>query len=474
MKPKNRNRMVQWFLTGNLRDIVLLIIFGTQVQVVSGQGKQASSGLLNTRGLANQPSGSEKLTLAGAVDLALKQNLDIQIAHIETASKQQDRSLARSELLPHASFETDASINRHNLKALLGIQIPIPGVPHSIGPYEVVHFGPTFSAPIFDLTLIRQYQARGHRLLASRADEQTVREETVLLTVSEYMAHLRAVASITAAQSRVELATRLANQAGDLLRDRVASKIDVSRAQVRLREEQQRLIDAKSEADTTVYALKRILNVPDSQQIEFADQQDFFHTPSLDLVNPLTTALAQRPELHSLDEGIKFAQSAHKAAMAESLPKFSFDGVWNLQGETFDTATPGYLYLVRMSVPIFTGGRLRAEQKSTALAEQRSEKELAQERNEVTEQVRDGEVELRAALDQVELGRQQVQLANEEVSLSQGRFQAGVTDNIEVTAAQDSLARANDAEIGALFRYNIARAQLARAVGRVEKTYTHP
>ena len=37
--------------------------------------------------------------------------------------------------------------------------------------------------------------------------KQTVREETVLLTVSEYMAHLRALASIKAAESRVELAT---------------------------------------------------------------------------------------------------------------------------------------------------------------------------------------------------------------------------------------------------------------------------
>lgn len=92
----------------------------------------------------------------------------------------------------------------------------------------------------------------------------------------------------------------------------------------------------------------------------------------------------------------------------------------------------------------------------------------------MTEQVRDGQAELQAALHQVELGRQQVQLANEEVSLSQGRFQSGVTDNIEVTVAQDSLARANDTEIGALFRYNIARARLARAVGSVEQTYTHP
>jgi len=185
--------------------------------------------------LSNAPSGSEKLTLAVAVDLALRQNLDIQIANLETATRQQDRVIARSELLPHASFEADDSVNRHNLRALLGIQIPIPIVPHNIGPYQAVHVGATSSAPVFDLTLIRRYQASGHRLMASRADEQMVREETVLLTVSEYMAHLRALASVAAAESRVELATRLANQADDLLRDGVASKIDVSRAQVRLK-----------------------------------------------------------------------------------------------------------------------------------------------------------------------------------------------------------------------------------------------
>ena len=440
-----------------IRSAFLLLVFGAQIQAAMAQ---------------NGASGSEKLTLAGAVDLALKQNLDIQVANIETASKQQDRLIARSELLPHAGFDASDAITRYNTKAQLGVQPSV--IPHDVGPYQSIHVGPTFSTPIFDLTLIRQYQESGHRLLATRADEQTVREETVLLAVSEYMAHLRALASITAAESRVELADRLAHQAQDLLSDGVASKIDVSRAQVRLREEQQRLIDAQRDSETTLYALKRILNLPDSQQIEFADQQDFFSTPSLDLSDPLSTALEQRPELHSLTENIKAAESAHKAAVAESLPKLTFEGNWNEQGQTFTTATPGYEYRFNVRLPIFTGGRLSAERKSTALAEQRTQKQLAQERNLVTEQVRDGQVELQAALHQVELGRQEVQLANEEVSLSQGRFQSGVTDNIEVTAAQDSLARANDAEIGALFRYNIARAQLARAVGGVEQTYTHP
>jgi len=419
----------------------------------------------------DSPATSQSLTLKSAVDLALKQNLDLQIANIETALRQQDRVITRSELIPHAAFVTNYEVARYNTKAELGVQPSI--IPHNVGPYQAIHIGPTFSAPIFDLTLIRQYQESGHRLLASRADEQTIREETVALTVSDYMAHLRALASITAAQSRVELAERLARQADDLLTDGVASKIDVSRAQVRLREERQRLIDAQSDADTTLYALKRILNVPDSLQIEFADQQDFSSTPPLDFSDALSTAIEQRPELHSLSEDTKADELAHKAAVAKALPKLTFDGFWDEQGQTFNTTTPGYQYRANLSVPIFTGGRLSAERKRTALVEQQARKHLAQERNRVTEQVRDGQVELKAAMHQVELGRQQVQLANEEVSLSQGRFQSGVTDNIEVTAAQDSLARANDAEIGALFRYNIARVQLARAVGGVEQTYNH-
>ncbi len=435
---------------------VLILMLCMQVQVSAAQDAGAQS---------------QTLTVTSAVDLALQQNLDLQIANLETSMSQQDRAAARAELLPHAELDANDAVVRYNTRAQLGIQPAI--IPHAVGPYQVVHAGPAFSTPIFDLTLIRQYQASGHRLLAARADEQAVREETVLLTVSEYMAHLRALAAISAAQSRVELAQRLVAQAEDLLKDGVATRIDVSRAQVRLSEEQQRLIDAQRDAETTLFALERILSLPANQQIEFADQQDFFSTPSLGFSDPLATALNQRPELNALSERVKASQLAHKAAVDESLPKLTFEGSWNEQGETFAQSTPGYDYSVGVKIPIFTGGRLRAERRKTALVEQQAEKKLAHERNVVTEQVRDGRVELQAALHQVELGRQQVKLANEEVTLSLGRFQSGVTDNIEVTAAQDSLARANDSEIGALFRYNIARAQLAWAAGGAEQTFSH-
>ena len=67
----------------------LLLLIGPQAEVALAQ---------------NIPAASQKLTLSGAVDLALKQNLDLQIANIETATRQQDHQIARSKLLPRVGF----------------------------------------------------------------------------------------------------------------------------------------------------------------------------------------------------------------------------------------------------------------------------------------------------------------------------------------------------------------------------------
>ena len=64
-----------------------------------------------------------------------------------------------------------------------------------------------------------------------------------------------------------------------------------------------------------------------------------------------------------------------------------------------------------------------------------------------------------------------VQLARQEVEQARDRFQAGVANNIEVITAQDELARANDNQIAALYRYSQARADLAHAAGQMEALY---
>jgi outer membrane protein len=74
-----------------------------------------------------------------------------------------------------------------------------------------------------------------------------VREESVLLVVSQYLGSQRAAADVEAAQSRVDLAQALYDQAADLQKNGVGTGIDTLRANVQLQNEKQRLIVARTQ-----------------------------------------------------------------------------------------------------------------------------------------------------------------------------------------------------------------------------------
>jgi outer membrane protein TolC len=92
-------------------------------------------------------------------------------------------------------------------------------------------------------------------------------------------------------------------------------------------------------------------------------------------------------------------------------------------------------------------------------------------RNRIALEVKTAAEQLESAKSEVQVANQGVDLAREEVVQARDRFQAGVANNIEVVTAQDELSRANDNQIAALYRYNQARADLARATGQMESLY---
>jgi outer membrane protein TolC len=85
--------------------------------------------------------------------------------------------------------------------------------------------------------------------------------------------------------------------------------------------------------------------------------------------------------------------------------------------------------------------------------------------------VRGAATRLNSTRTEVEAANLGVSLAREGVEQAQDRFRAGVANNIELITAQDELSRANDNQISALYRYNQARADLARATGQMEALY---
>jgi outer membrane protein TolC len=165
------------------------------------------------------------------------------------------------------------------------------------------------------------------------------------------------------------------------------------------------------------------------------------------------------------------AALADRTAADQRLPKVNFSGFWAQQGLTPDTIIPVYQYQGSIIVPIFTGGRIQADRAKAGLAIRQLQQQETELRNRIALEVKNAIAQVESARNEVTVANAGIQLATEEVTQARDRFQAGVANNLEVITAQDELARASDNQIGALYRYNQARASLAYAIGQMEAMY---
>jgi outer membrane protein len=141
------------------------------------------------------------------------------------------------------------------------------------------------------------------------------------------------------------------------------------------------------------------------------------------------------------------------------------------QGLAPNSSIPVYQYQANLEFPLFVGGLIRAQEAKADLAIRQLRQKEVEARNRIALEVKTSVEQLDAARSEVEVANLGVQLSKQEVEQARDRFQAGVANNIEVISAQDSLARASDNQIAALYRFNQARADVAHAMGQMEATY---
>lgn len=421
----------------------------------------------------NAPTGVLRLTLEQAVNLGLKQNPTQQIAVINALESVQDKNIARSEFLPQANLGVADSANRVNLYAQFGGTLPpqFP-FPQHIGPYQIFSAGPTFGSSIIDLSLWKHYQASKADVGSAKANSLNTREQVILLIVSQYIGTLRAVANVTASTSRVDLAQALYDQAADLQKEGVGTGIDTLRANVELQNEKQRLLEAENDRDQSLFGLNKLLNLDPRQKLELADALNFFETPQPDVDASIQRALVDREEWKAIQYQEKSFEFEKQSAEYSRLPSLRFDGNWAYLGTSSNNGIPTYQYQASVVMPLFTSGRIKAQVTKTNLELQKLQQQKEDLRNQIALDVKTSLLNLSSARNEVQVSNLGVQLAQEEVEQAGDRFRAGVANNIEVISAQDSLSRANDNQILALYRFNQARADYARSVGQMEKAYT--
>jgi outer membrane protein TolC len=87
-------------------------------------------------------------------------------------------------------------------------------------------------------------------------------------------------------------------------------------------------------------------------------------------------------------------------------------------------------------------------------------------KSQVESDVRNASLDLQAATSQVQVSQQNLQLAQQTLDQTRQRFEAGMSNNVEVVQTQESVASAQLDYINSVFAHNVAKLSLARAMGR--------
>ncbi|MEP7119133.1 MAG: TolC family protein, partial [Acidobacteriota bacterium] len=248
--------------------------------------------------------------------------------------------------------------------------------------------------------------------------------------------------------------------------------IDVLRAQVQVQTQRQKRIQADNAFEKSKLRLARAIGLPPGQTLTLTDAVPYAPLAAVSLEKALADAYAQRSDYLAAKNRVAAAEASLRAATMEYLPTLRLDADYGTIGQTVSTSHPTYTVAATVRVPIFEGGRTQGKRmEADALAKQRKA-ELDDLRARIDMDVRDALLDLTAAAQQVEVATTTMDLAGQQLTQARNRFAAGVAGNLEVTQAQESVASAADQHIDALFRHNLAKASLARAVGAAEQAVT--
>ena len=441
-------------------------------------GTTASVNTLNTSVQAQGPySGSisgapqpfsGKLGFKEAIQRGLAFNLGgIGLEHGLRQARGQAR-VARSALLPNLNSSLTETVEQTNLRAL-GIRFasPIPGFkfPSVVGPFNYFDLRARLTQTLANVTQLDNY--RSAKELA-RADEQSVSDARDLVVLGVGGAYLQVVAAQARAQTeRTQVATAKAlfDQATQQRAAGVLALTDLNRSELQLLTERQRLVSLENDLSKQKINLARLTGLPVTDGFQVQDDVPFSAAPPLDEQTALKEALDRRPDLKAAESQVRAASLTHAAARAERLPALSLSADYGAIGTNPSQSHGTFNVVGTLSVPIWQGGRIAGdvEQADAALAQRRAE--LQDTRSRIEGEIRNAFLDLRTAAQQVDVARRNIEVSKQNLDLTRQRFTAGVSENVEVVQAQQSLSSAQLDYIDSVFAHNVAKLSLARAIG---------
>jgi outer membrane protein TolC len=430
---------------------------------IAGQQQNPFLGSVPTGKITEQPIA---LSLEDAIARGLRYNLGVieNQASLHQAQAQRLRSL--SAMVPSVS-----ALVRQNLDDLnrVAIGLNIPGLPAATGAFGFQEAYMTLSDTGLNFASVYQYRASRQAVEAQRLSLEDAGNVVALAVGTAYLQVESSESRVETAKAELESARELESQALNRVSSGLAAEIEGFRATVQRQTSEQRVTVATANLEKDILTLARIIGLPSGQRFHITSKATYQPWGGGDLEAALRQARTGRADVKSAQAAATASQLGKRAAQLERVPGLSVNGYWGSIGTNLNRSDTTYAVAATISLPIFTGGRIRSDIQDASAQADRKQAEYLDLVGRVDYEVRNAFTDLEAADSAVAVAAKNSQLAQRTQDQARDRFLNGVTNNLEVIQAQQDVAAANENYISSLFAHNLAKLTLLRAIGLAQK-----
>jgi outer membrane protein TolC len=411
-----------------------------------------------------------QLTFQEAINRGLRNNLGLLLAGDQTLQARGERWKELSNLLPDLQGRVQEDVQTTSLTAL-GFRsnvFPFP-VPRVIGPFNYFDARASVSQSIFNFHDFEQWRASEERLKSAQYTYKDARELVVLAVGNAYLLAIATSARIETADAQVQNAQALYSKAADQLKAGLSPAIDALRSQVELQTRQQQLIAARNDFNKQKLSLARIIGLAPGQQFELVEKAPYEALTPQPIDTYLESAYNSRADYQAAQAQLRAAEITRRGATAGHYPSLDVSANYGDIGVNPGQSNGTWQVAGGLTIPIFAGGKVHSDVLEAESQLKQARSQLNDLRGRIDYEVRASLLDLNSAAEQVEVARSSIDLAEQALTQSRDRFAAGITDNLEVVQAQEAVAGAHESYIQSLYAHNLAKVELARAIGDAEQ-----
>jgi outer membrane protein TolC len=470
------------------------------------------------------------LSLDNAIEQALKNNLDLQIAVTSPAIAQAAYNQSRAIFIPtftlnsakskstspsynsvvtgteistSKAFETSAGISQllpigGQLQVSLdATHVKSNSLLNRFNPYNNAQLTFSLSQPL--LKGFGTFATRRAIILAGnnlKTSHFTLKQSIINLIYSVEEAYWNLVyaeQNLEVSRKSLDLARDLLKQNETQVRVGVSAPMDVLAAKAEVATRESSLLSVENAVKTAAENLRVILNAPDENLLKPADKQPVFEPRQADFNAFLQLALENRPDIQQAKLDLKSKNVEVRYARNQLLPDLQLTARYSAAGlsgnQTLENGTViesgmgdalrdvfKNLYnsnsvALQLSVPVLNSDA-RAGLTQAQLSLKQSLLQLKKAESTTYSEVKQATSDLEVNYKLVEANRIARELAEQKLAAEQKKLAVGLSTNYQVLQYQRDYANALNAELKSLIDYKLTLSRVDRVLGRTLETHS--